>query len=178
MKTRKIVFRGTILIVIVFLAFFYFFKTKKMTINIASPVFQNGGNIPQKYTCQGENINPPLVISNIPAKAKSLVLIVDDPDAPGGVWNHWLVWNINPHQEKINEDSLPEGAITGINDFGKAEYGGPCPPSGVHRYFFRLYALNARINLSAGAKRSNLDQVIRGKIISQGELMGKYSAQK
>lgn len=159
----------------IFLGIFLFSRTKRMAINITSSVFQNGVNIPQKYGCRGENINPPLSINHVPAEAKSLVLIVDDPDAPGGTWNHWLVWNINPRQEKIEENSSPRGAVTGINDFGKANYGGPCPPSGVHRYFFRLYALNSLLNLSPTARRGDLNQAMEGKIIGQGQLMGRYA---
>lgn len=120
---------------------------------ITSPSFQENAFIPSKYTCDGENINPPLVISDVSADAKSLALIVDDPDAPVGTFVHWLVWNIPPRVGEIKEGSLPEGSIQGTNDFGKKEYGGPCPPSGTHRYFFRLYALNQELNLPEGAKR-------------------------
>ena len=175
MKMGRIIFGLIILIGGIFLVIFLFFKTKKMAINITSPAFQNGQNIPQQYGCHGKNINPPLLISDVPAEATSLVLIVDDPDAPGGTWNHWLVWNINPRQEKIGENSSPQGAITGTSDFGKAAYGGPCPPSGVHRYFFRLYALNSLLNLSSTAKRGDLNRAMEGKIIGQGELMGRYA---
>ena len=108
---------------------------------IISEVFENKQMIPQKYTCDGENINPPLQITDIPSNTESLVLIVDDPDAPSGDWIHWLVWNINPQTKEIMEDSVPENAVVGTNDFKKMEYDGPCPPSGTHRYVFKVLAL-------------------------------------
>src|ERR1700730_16873973 len=116
---------------------------------ITSPAFQEGGNIPQKFTCDGANVNPALRLEGITADAKSLVLIVDDPDAPGGSFTHWLIWNIDPKASEISEGSAPKGA-QGKNDFGKSGYGGPCPPSGTHRYFFKLFALDQPLNLSAG----------------------------
>ena len=150
-------------------------KTDALT--ITSPAFANGEIIPQKYTCQGDDINPPLRWSNIPAGTKSLVLIVDDPDAPMGTWTHWLVWNINPHIQTIHENEVPAGAILGTNDFQKQAYGGPCPPSGTHRYFFRLYALDIQLNLPAGATRSELETAMKDHLITQGELMGRYRQQ-
>jgi len=148
---------------------------KNNMITETSPAFQQNGTIPKKYTCGGENINPPLAISSVPNNARSLVLIVDDPDAPSGVWTHWLVWNINVQTKEIKENSLPEGAILGTNDFGQTNYGGPCPPSGTHRYFFKIYALDVMLNLSQGAKRPQLEQAMINHIIDQGELVGKYS---
>ena len=107
---------------------------------ITSPVFENNGFIPKKYTCDGADVNPQLLIANVPARTKSLSLIVDDPDAPAGTWVHWVVWNIDPQTLEIKEHSVPNGANQGLNDFSKHNYGGPCPPSGTHRYFFKLYS--------------------------------------
>jgi len=149
-------------------------ENKKTMLKITSPAFENQGFIPQKYTCDGENINPPLKINNLPSQAKSLVLIVDDPDAPMATWNHWLVWNIPPETKEIKENSFPQGAVLGKNDFGKLEYGGPCPPSGTHRYFFHLYALDTILQLSKGTNRNELEQAMKNHIMGQGELMGKY----
>lgn len=130
--------------------------------------------IPEQFTCKGANQNPPLQFQGIPASAKSLVLIVDDPDAPGGTFNHWLLWNIAPTSNKIAANTVPAGAREGENDFGKTGYGGPCPPSGVHRYVFHLLALDRKLDLNAGAKRSALDQAIAGHVVGRGELMGRF----
>jgi len=113
---------------------------------VTSSAFQQGANIPSKFTCDGANTNPPLQISDVPAEAKSLVLIVDDPDAPSGLFTHWAVWNISPQATTIAEGSTPKGA-QGTNDFGKSGYGGPCPPSGAHRYYFRVFALDRELDL-------------------------------
>ncbi len=172
------------ILAILIVALFWFVKVKneskinmveKRSIKVNSPTFSYGEFIPRKYTCDGENVNPPLEIEGVPKNAKSLVLIVDDPDAPIGTFTHWLVWNINPSVKKIEEKSLPEGAVVGRNDFGKASYGGPCPPSGAHRYFFRIYALDKVLNLSEGAGRSELEKGMKNHILAFGELMGKYS---
>ncbi len=148
-------------------------QTGKM--KITSPAFQEGGMIPQKYTCDGANVNPPLAFDGAPAPAKSLVLIVDDPDAPRGTWNHWLVWNIDPQTKEIKENSVPPNAVQGTTDFGGNKYGGPCPPSGTHRYFFRLYALDTTLNLPRSAKRADLDKAMANHVLGQAMLMGKYS---
>lgn len=140
-----------------------------------SPAFKHNTFIPQKYTCDGENINPPLVIEEIPKQAKSLVLIVDDPDAPMGTFTHWLLWNIPPDIHEIKEGEIPAGAVRGLNDFGKLNYGGPCPPSGVHRYFFNLYALDEILALREGSSRKELESTMEPFIIAQAILMGKYS---
>jgi Raf kinase inhibitor-like YbhB/YbcL family protein len=144
-------------------------------IAVSSSAFPSGGKIPDQFTCKGANINPPLQFSGFPAGAKSLVLIVDDPDAPGGLFTHWLVWNIDPAATQISQKSIPAGAVEGTNDFGKTGYGGPCPPSGTHRYFFRLVALNQKLDLKSGAKRRELDKAIAGQVIARGELMGRFS---
>lgn len=142
---------------------------------ITSPAFPENGNIPQKFTCGGADTNPTLRFEQVPANAKSLVLIVDDPDAPGGLFTHWLVWNIDPKTTEIAEANAPKGA-QGKNDFGKAAYGGPCPPSGTHRYFFKVFALDRELNLPAGSKRAQVDAAMRGHVVAQGELMGRYAA--
>jgi hypothetical protein len=141
---------------------------------IESPAFSNNQFIPSKYTCEGDNVNPPLRFSEIPQTAKSLVLIVDDPDAPSGTWVHWTVWNISPNTQEITENSVPEGAVEGLTDFGKPGYGGPCPPSGVHRYFFKLFALDTVLQLENSAKVSELKKAMEGHIIAEAELVGLY----
>ena len=144
-------------------------------LKIASPIFENNENIPRKYTCDGMDISPPLLIENVPTDAKSLALIVDDPDAPMGTWVHWVVWNMNPGTKEIKENSVPEGAVQGNNDFRKQEYGGPCPPSGTHRYFFKLYALDKVLELRPGSNKADLEKSMKGHIISQAQLIGLYS---
>lgn len=142
---------------------------------ITTPAFQEEGNIPSKFTCDGSDANPPLRFEGAQAEAKSLALIVDDPDAPSGLFTHWLIWNIDPKTTAIDENSAPPNAIQGKNDFGKSGYGGPCPPSGTHRYFFKVFALDRKLELPAGSKRAQLDAQMRGHVIAQGELMGRYS---
>ncbi|MEJ2684920.1 MAG: YbhB/YbcL family Raf kinase inhibitor-like protein [Candidatus Sulfobium sp.] len=141
---------------------------------IASPAFEENGRIPQEYTCDGEDVNPPLNIENVPPSAKSLALIVDDPDAPGKTWVHWVLWNIPPATTEIKENSVPKGAAQGKNDFGKNSYGGPCPPSGTHRYFFKLYALDTPLQLGSRSTKYDLESAMRGHIVSQTELIGLY----
>lgn len=161
----------------------YYFANKKsnkikiITMQLTSPSFANGSNIPPKYTCDGENINPPLVINKIPKKTKSLVLVVNDPDAPSGNWLHWSLWNIPATTKEIKENSIPTGTVIGNNDFSLKTYRGPCPPSGTHRYFFKLYALDSLINLPPGANISKLEAKIKNHIIEKTELIGKYKKQ-
>jgi Raf kinase inhibitor-like YbhB/YbcL family protein len=142
---------------------------------MSSPAFKDGGNIAAKFSREGGNTNPPLKIENAPANAKSLALIVDDPDAPGGLFTHWLVWNIDPKTTSIAEGSAPKGAIEGTNDFGSSGYGGPQPPSGTHHYYFKIFALDQALSLPAGAKRRELEKAMKGHVIAQGQLMGRYS---
>ena len=142
---------------------------------ITSPEFEDGDDIPLTHTCEGEDISPPLEISDIPENTKSLVIIVDDPDAPGQTWTHWLLWNIPPDTEVIEEDIVPDEAVRGLNDFDQLDYGGPCPPSGMHRYFFRLYALDKMLLLKEGASRDDLENAMNGHIIEEVELVGTYS---
>jgi len=145
---------------------------------ITSSAFQEGGNIPSKFTCDGADVNPALRFEGAPAEAKSLALIVDDPDAPSGLFTHWLAWNIDPKTTDVAENSAPAKAVQGTNDFPKTGYGGPCPPSGTHRYFFKIFALDQMLDLKTGAKRAEVDAAMRGHVTAQGELMGRYSRQK
>ncbi|MBU2229020.1 YbhB/YbcL family Raf kinase inhibitor-like protein, partial [Patescibacteria group bacterium] len=132
---------------------------------ISSSEFLNNGMMPSKYTCDGENISPPLRVSEIPTSAKSLAIINDDPDAPAGDWVHWVVWNIDPDTMDIVENCVMEGAVEGKNDFGDNGYGGPCPPSGTHRYFFKVYALDSRIDLDKSHGKKELEEAIKGHVL-------------
>jgi hypothetical protein len=120
------------------------------------------------------DVNPPLMVENIPPKAKSLALIVDDPDAPRGTWVHWVLWNVDPGTREIKEQSIPTGATQGMNDFGNRDYGGPCPPSGTHRYFFKLYALDTALTLGPDANKAALEAAMKGHILDKAELIGLY----
>ena len=146
-------------------------------IKVTSSAFQEGGNIQSKFTCDVSDTSPPLQISGVPSEAKGLVLIVDDPDAPSGLFTHWTAWNISPQTSTVAEGSMPKG-VHGTNDFGKSGYGGPCPPSGAHRYYFKIFALDRELDLPAGARRGQLDAAMKGHVIAQGELMGRYSRKK
>lgn len=128
--------------------------------------------IPSMYTCDGENVNPPLSISEVPVGTQSLALIVDDPDAPSGDWVHWLVWDIDPTTTQIAENSVP--GTQGTNDFGKPAWGGPCPPSGTHRYFFKLYALDNKLELPSTVKKADLLDAMQRHILEETELVGNY----
>ncbi len=142
--------------------------------------FANGSVIPRQYTCDGANLSPALSWTGAPGAAQSLTLIVEDPDAPHDTWTHWLVWNIPPRATALPEgeppaEMLDNGARQGTNDFRRLGYGGPCPPPGPsHRYIFRLSALNIRLDLNAGASRTELDQAMRGHVLVQSEWMGTY----
>ncbi|MFA4639937.1 YbhB/YbcL family Raf kinase inhibitor-like protein [Pyrococcus kukulkanii] len=144
--------------------------------------FENNSQIPEKYTCDGVNINPPLYISNIPENAKSLVIIVDDPDAPGGTFTHWIAWNIPPVEKipdgipKKGEVESPVKMVQGINDFGRIGYDGPCPPPGhgLHHYHFRVYALDTTLNLTPGSTRKELEEAMKGHVIAEAEIVGVY----
>lgn len=138
---------------------------------IASSEFKHNESIPRKYTCQGQDINPPLTIEDIPPGTKSLALIVDDPDAPGGMWVHWVVYNI-PVTKEIAENSVPGNQ--GINDFNRKDYGGPCPPSGTHRYFFKIYALDTVLGPEGVVSKKQLEEKISGHILGQAEIIGLY----
>jgi hypothetical protein len=151
-----------------------------MSILVTSPAFSEGNPIPKKYTCDGEDVSPPLAWSGLPAGTQSLALIADDPDAPVGTWVHWVIFNL-PHtltglSEGIAKTPTVEGGIQGNNDFRKVGYGGPCPPRGKpHRYFFKLYALDTSLALEAGASKADVERAMQGHILAQGQLMGTYS---
>jgi Raf kinase inhibitor-like YbhB/YbcL family protein len=154
------------------------------SITVTSPVFQQGGSIPAKYTCDGSDISPPLKWGGAPAGTKSFALICDDPDAPAGTWVHWVLFNIRANVSELGEKleangTLPGGAIQGTNSFSKIGYGGPCPPSGkAHRYFFKLYALDTEIALKPGATKPELLRAMEKHILAQGQLMGAYQRKK
>jgi Raf kinase inhibitor-like YbhB/YbcL family protein len=141
---------------------------------ITSPVFKPNTVIPLKYSGRGEDINPPLIFSEITDNTKSLALIVDDPDAVIGRWVHWTIWNINPQERGIEENDVPQGSVEGLTNFGKPGYGGPCPPSGTHRYIFKLYALDAELELQQGASVGSLEKAMQEHIIAQDELIGLF----
>jgi hypothetical protein len=141
---------------------------------LTSPAFENKGKIPSEYSCGGDDVNPELDISDVPADAKTLALVMDDPDAPAGTWVHWVIWNM-PVVSKIGKNSLPDRAVQGKNSWGRNDYGGPCPPSGTHRYFFKLYALDTELDLDENADKKDLENAMKGHILAQAQLMGKYS---
>ena len=142
-----------------------------LTLVVKSPAFENNQMIPEKYSGDGEDINPPLKIEGIPEGTKSLVLVVDDPDAPQRTWDHWVVWNIPP-VTGIDENSIP--GIQGMNSWGKNKYGGPQPPLGTHRYFFKVYALDTMLNLDPDAKKRDVEKAMNRHILAKGELIGLY----
>jgi len=151
-----------------------------MAITVISSAFNEGGMIPSKYTCDGADVSPALAWDGIPEGTKSIALISDDPDAPVGTWVHWVLWNLPPDAKGLPEQvptdpELPDGARQGINDFGRAGYGGPCPPGGTHRYYFKVYALDTMLNLPSGTRKANLVAAMDGHVLAQGQLMGKYS---
>lgn len=140
-------------------------------LRITSAAFKENDFIPPRYTCDGENISPPLSIYQIPAETKSLVIIVDDPDAPGGTWVHWIMWNI-PVTRQFRENEAK--GLQGVNDSGKHRYQGPCPPGGIHRYFFKIYALNCLLDLPVSSTKQELEKAMSDNIIAFGELVGLY----
>jgi len=150
-----------------------------MGIKIESSAFKEGGMIPVKYTCDGEDVSPPLKWGDLPTGTKSIALICDDPDAPVGTWVHWVLYNLPPNDRALPENippkkTLENGAVHGTNDFKRPGYGGPCPPGGTHRYFFKIYALDKTIGLAPGAGKAQLLKAMEGHILDSGELMGKY----
>jgi Raf kinase inhibitor-like YbhB/YbcL family protein len=150
-----------------------------MALSITSSAFQNGAGIPKEYTCDGQNISPPLRWSGVPAGAGSLALIADDPDAPGGTWIHWVVYDLPATVVELSahvpaQARLPNGGRQGKNDFRTTGYGGPCPPSGTHRYFFKLYALDKQLGLADGATKADVVKAMEGHVLAQGELMGTF----
>lgn len=151
-----------------------------MELDIRSSAFEEGEFIPKKYTCDGEDVSPPLSWVQLPNETKSIVLICDDPDAPVGTWVHWVLFGLSPDTLELPEGVSHEkevlgGAKQGLNDFRKYGYGGPCPPGGTHRYFFKLYAVDTQVDLHAGATKSEVLNAIKGHVLAGGQLMGRYS---
>jgi len=143
---------------------------KKLSVN--SSAFENNKLIPAKYTCDGDDVNPPLTIEGVPEGTKTIALIVDDPDAPMGTWDHWIVWNIPATTSKIEENAV--SGTEGMNDFRRRSYGGPCPPSGTHRYFFKVYALDVKLDLSPTSRKRDVEKAMQGHVLAKGELVGLY----
>jgi Raf kinase inhibitor-like YbhB/YbcL family protein len=155
-------------------------RSEKVELKITSSAFQDGGMIPSKYTCDGPDLSPPIAWGGVPEGTKSIALICDDPDAPGGTWVHWVLYDLPADTRSLPEHVPPDkvlsnGAKQGTTDFGKIGYGGPCPPSGTHRYFFKVFALNTMLNLNSGATKAQLVETMKGHVLAQGQLMGKYS---
>lgn len=180
---RRIIIYISVALVIVFAVLFlrsFFFITPARNhylpnMLLTSSSFNDKESIPKKFTCDGYDINPELLISNVPAEARSLALIVDDPDAKSGTFTHWTVWNIDPGTTFIKEESKPPGSVEGVTGFGRNGYGGPCPPNGTHRYFFKLFALNAKLDLPETAKREELERAIGDHKLAETQLMGIYT---
>ena len=154
-----------------------------MSLILTSSAFVHGGEIPERHGCEGENLSPDLAWSGVPPACRSLVLLIDDPDAPDPraprmVWDHWLLYNLPPDCQGlpagVREAELPAGTRQGLNSWGRTSYGGPCPPSGTHRYFFKVYALDTLLALKEGATKAELLKAMEGHVLAQGQLMGKY----
>jgi Raf kinase inhibitor-like YbhB/YbcL family protein len=149
------------------------------SMKLTSTAFKDGDGIPTPYTCKGVDISPPLAWENAPAGTKTFALIVDDPDAPSKVWVHWVVWNIPSSSSSLREhiptqDQLDDGTRQGTDDFGSVGWGGPCPPSGTHRYYFKLYALDAALSLSGVVDKEKLLDAMKGHVLAEAQLMGTY----
>jgi len=148
-------------------------------IKLTSTAFKEGESIPHQYTCDGVNVSPPLEWSGVPKSAKTVAMIADDPDAPSGTWVHWILYNLPAENIGMVEnlptgENLKAGGLQGKNDFGNVGYGGPCPPSGTHRYFFKIYALDGELPLKAGATKPEVEKAMEGHVMAQGQLMGTY----
>ncbi len=155
----------------------YGINTPEAALTLTSPAFENEGSIPAKFTCDDLDISPELTISGVPEGTTSLALIVDDPDAPGGTWTHWTAWNIPPDTTRIPENTVLQGVTEGLTDFGVPGYGGPCPPVGVHRYFFKLHALDIMLDLPASATPDDITAAMEGHVKAEAVLMGRYERQ-
>ncbi len=150
-----------------------------MEIKLTSSAFEDGGMIPSKYTCDGDDVSPPLKWDNVPEEVRSIALICDDPDAPMGTWVHWVLFNLPAGARELSENvpadnTLADGARQGLTDFGRVGYGGPCPPGGTHRYFFKIYALDVQVELASTARKQDLLGAMEGHILAEGQLVGKY----
>lgn len=148
-------------------------------ISVSAEAFKEGGDIPSEYTCDGKNVSPSLSWKGVPANAKSIALVMDDPDAPMGTFVHWVIFNIPASAQKLpkgipGDKILEDGSRQGNNDFRRIGYGGPCPPGGTHRYYFKIYALDTMLNLSAGATKADVEDAMKVHVLAQGELMGRY----
>jgi len=153
---------------------------QKMAIEVSSSAFNEGESIPSQYTCDGKDISPQLKWSGVPDEAKSIALIADDPDAPGKTWVHWVLFNLPPETTSLDENmpgdvELENGAKQGITDFGDHGYGGPCPPGGIHRYFFKVYALDTELDLNSDVQKDDVVSAMDGHILAEGQLMGTYT---
>lgn len=145
-----------------------------MTMTVSSTAFTDGGDIPRRHTCDGENLSPPLSFTGVPSGAQDLALLVEDPDAPGGTFVHWVGWGIDPSKGAIGEGESPAG--TGTNGFGRRGYGGPCPPKGrPHRYVFTVFAVSTRLDLPPGASADALRRALAGTVLAEGRLLGRYA---
>ncbi|MFH1614202.1 MAG: YbhB/YbcL family Raf kinase inhibitor-like protein [Planctomycetota bacterium] len=152
---------------------------KKMEIEVTSSAFEPNAMIPSKYTCDGLNISPPLKWEGVPQAAQSIALISDDPDAPAGTWVHWVMWNIPAATAELPENVRPDkkiadGSVQGITDFQRHGYGGPCPPSGTHRYYFKVYALDIKLDIPSSSTKKDLLKAMQGHILAEGQIVGKY----
>lgn len=163
-----------------FAIFFFSYGVNAMAFELSSPSFGPGGRIPEKYTCDGNNISPPLFWKEAPSGTKSYVLIMEDPDAPAGTWDHWVLFNIPATATSLDENlqQLPQGTMQGNNSWNKLGYGGPCPPDREHRYFFKLYALDKILSLNEGSSKPEIEKAMQGRILGTAELMSKYERKK
>ena len=143
-------------------------------LKVSSSAFKNEGEIPSEFTCDGLDLSPPLSITDVPKETTTLSIIMDDPDAPMGTFTHWLVWNISPNKTQFTKGEEFD-SVQGRTSFGAIGYGGPCPPSGTHRYFFRIYALDIKLDLKQGSNAKNLESAISGHVLAEATLMGRYS---
>lgn len=173
---KKIIVAACVLIVVLIAVIFFTrrnYPTDSM--RITSSAFEHNGSLPSLYTCDGRGVSPPLAIADVPSGAQSIVLIFDDPDAPGRTFDHWVVWNIPPVVAEITEGASMDGdGIIGRNTAGGNAYFPPCPPNGEHRYFFKLYALNRGLDLPAGSSKTEVERAMEGHVIDYAELMGRY----
>lgn len=169
-----------ILIILSSLLILLFFQGGAMALTLSSTAFTNGETIPSQYTCDGEDLSPPLRWKDAPTGTKSFVLIVDDPDAPAGTWDHWILYNIPATIAEISAaaNPLPAGILVGSNSWGRKTYNGPCPPDKEHRYSFRLYALDTTLNLQEGAKKNVVEAAMKQHILASTELMGRYKIKR
>lgn len=154
-----------------------------MDIQLTSSAFEEEDLIPSRYTCDGTDISPPLAWEGVPEATQSIAIISDDPDAPMGTWVHWVIYNIPPEKTGLsesipNDETLADGTRQGISSFGETGYGGPCPPSGTHRYYFKIYALDRKIDVVPIMDKDTIEEAMQGHILAQGQLMGRYKRNK